>query len=218
MSESEDTNHNSCYKKLEEYLGDLGQWRMTGYYFTNLNDFYYDKIMSGTRHPTSNVSDDIRAIAQQWIEHSEKPYDIIMPYKNDSICLCKTPIVYKYIIEHRTEPKHAIIGSVCIKRFGGHYKRCVNCDEKYQGKYNNCAKCRGMLKSIYNVSDQVKLSTDDKIKILMSKTITFGKYHKRDPSKAMTYSDVFERDRQYFNWMFKNVTRSEVIDQLRKLI
>lgn len=220
------------YKLLNERLGGAEDWRSTGYSFTGTG-FSISRVVSEKKIiKRKDVPEIIINVAKQWVDGIDGPIDVKIP-SSKGRCLCTTPIGCNFIIKHKNEEKYAIIGSVCITRFGGHYKRCMKCKEKYSGPYANCRECRAIIYKkeeverammgaedtimIQRRADELKKLKLERFKSAMEERIRFGKYAKQSGDPP-TYAQIKEKDPKYFRWMIDNVRSSREVNTIRELM
>jgi uncharacterized protein (DUF3820 family) len=156
------TNHK--LELLKEALGDLSQYHSSRWFWYKGEDTQGWRQQGKTQiYPEPSFNPDV----------SPK-------------CYCKTPIVNHYLIYNKNGEAF-FIGSECNKRFDGHLKRCLQCNDPYRGKYRFCKDCRKYCKTHSEFHDDNKVHN----------TFKFGKY------KGRTILDVYRINRGYLEWVRK---------------
>lgn len=176
---------NTKLEKLTNYLGDLTDYRDTGWYS-------YDGVDWECRWKEGG-----RPYTKEEIDAMEKP-----EYR--SHCHCSTKIAKNCLLFNINTNKAEIVGSDCIKYFNGHLKRCRGCDKIYRGNYAKCKECRDeeeeeiWMKKEREREIRMKEEREEREKRVReqeSTIIPLGKY------RGMHIDKLLGHDDDYIHWL-----------------
>ena len=113
-------------EKLSEALGDFKNWQSVGWVF-DTDDNHWSPIWKHELYSREYIAQ---------LERDGK----LPPFRTH--CDCTTKIKRNVLIRHISSERFDFVGSECMKYFGMHLRKCINCHERNLCRTNHCAKCR----------------------------------------------------------------------------